>query len=84
MPHCMSREVDDLISILDAPHNKDSLLRVLELLWCNKTGDLTTCRTRLKQLLTVVARKRQKNWLDFILRFLRQVLQQNFNSLEFV
>ena len=70
IPHCMSREVDDLISILDAPHNKDSLLRVLDLLWFNKTGNLTAFRTRLKQLLTGAARKRRKNWLDFILRFL--------------
>ena len=66
----MSREVDDLISILDAPHNKDSLLRVLDLLWFNKTGNLTAFRTRLKQLLTGAARKRRKNWLDFIPRFL--------------
>ena len=66
----MSREVDDLISIMDAPHNKGSLLRVLDLLWFNKTGNLTAFRTRLKQLLTGAARKRRTNWLDFILRFL--------------
>jgi hypothetical protein len=67
----MSREVDDIIAILDAPHNKDSLLRVLDLLWFRKSGNIATCRTRLKQLLSGAARKRRKNWLDFILAFSR-------------
>jgi hypothetical protein len=71
IPHCMSREVDDIIAILDAPHNKDSLLRVLDLLWFRKSGNLSACRTRLKQLLSGAARKRRKNWLDFILAFSR-------------